>query len=144
MDVVGGDDAEMAMRPFDGLGNVGRTQHGVADALGLRGPRRHAQQVTGARVFRVAKIQCVDLHRQRRHGRDAVHDLDADTVMLVQAYPLAAARLGDVFYGRSSRSFARERMQVFLRPRPERDADDFRLALFGNVDVVARICTAHI
>ena len=70
-------------------------------------------------------------------------DLDLEPIRVGQAHPLAAARLVEgLDTGRAVDP--RQLFEIVRARRMERDADIFRLAQFGDVDVVRRVAAAHI
>ena len=100
-------------------------------------------QFAGARGRRLARVELLPLHRDRRDLLDAAHHLDLVAVRLGQAHPLAAAGLVDVFDARSAGRLG-ELLQLVLVVDVIGDADKFGIALLGDVEVVRRIGAAHI
>src|SRR5580700_6271391 len=143
VDVVRADQAQRLAEPAHGLAELRRHHHAMADALDVGRPPRQPHQFAGARGRRLARVQPLPLHRDRRNLFDAAHHLDLVAVRLGQPHPLAAAGLVDVFDARGAGRLG-ELLQVILAVDVIGDADEFRVALFGDVDVVRRIGAAHV
>ena len=107
------------------------------------GPLGQPHQLAGARGRRLARVELLSLHRDRRQLLDAAHDLDLVAVRLGQPHPLAAAGLVDVFDARGAGRLG-ERLQVVLVVDVIGEADEFRIALLGDVEMVGRIGAAHV
>ena len=100
-------------------------------------------QFAGARGRRIARVQPLPLHRDRRDLLDAADHLDLVAVRLGQPHALAAAGLVDVLDARGAGRLG-ELLQLVLVVDVIGDADEFRVALLGDVEVVRRIGAAHI
>src|SRR5580700_6851136 len=115
----------------------------MADAFDVGRAPGQPHQLAGARGRRLARVELLPLHRDRRDLFDAAYHLDLVAVRLGQAYPLAAAGLVDVFDAGGTRRLG-ELLQVILVVDVIGDADEFRVTLLGDVDVVRRIGAAHV
>ena len=113
--------------------------------LTCAGPLRQPHQLAGARERILAGVELLARLDRRcgATGAIAVHDLDLVAVRLGQPHPLAAARLVDRLDRRGARRL-RQPVQVVLARRVVGEADEFRIALLGDVDVVQRIAAAHV
>ena len=120
-----------------------RHQHAVADALDVRRPPGQPHQFAGARSRRFAGIEPLPFDRDRTHRLDAAHHFDLIAVRLGQPHALAAAGLVDIFHARGARRLG-EPLQIVLAVDVIGEPDEFRVALFGDVDVVGGIRAAHI
>src|SRR5262249_28857305 len=138
VDVVRADETQRFAEPIHGLAEFWRHHHAVADALDVRRTLGQPHQLAGAQQRIFAGVELLALGRDRRERGDAVDDLDLVAVGLGEPHPLAAAGLVDrLDAGRAGRP--RDTLEVVLARRVIGKADEFRLALFGDVDVVRAI-----
>src|SRR5215213_4824706 len=113
IDVVRADHAQRLAEPGDGLLDLGRRQHAMADALDRRRRLGKPHQAALAAQWIAAGIDRVALHLGRRHRRHAVDHLDLVAVGFLQANALAAARLVQGLDARGARQLG-EPLEVIL------------------------------
>ncbi len=126
---------------LDRLLHLRRAEHGVGDALHARRPLLDAHQVALARQRRVAGVEQLARRRDLGHLVHAPDHLDLVAVRLGQADALAAARLVHVLDAGGAGHLG-ERLEIVLARGVIGDADELRLALLGDVEVMNRVGAA--
>ena len=145
IDLVRGAEAEHLAIKAERLLELRRVHDEMAKPLDVRRAALNAFVIERVAPLGLvlAEIDLRPVERDFRQHRHAVDDLDLEPVGVGQAHAPAAAGLVDVLDLRGAVD-ARQFVEVFEAAGVEGDADVFRVAQFGHVEVVRRVGAAHV